>query len=212
MSEEQEQSSIKSNKVTSITRAWRLGGPMSAAQRKESKDLFLESLKSDPNVSAACDYAQIARKTAYQWREKDEAFADEWENAIERTKDVARSSIYRRGIIGWDETVVSNGQVVYEMEPVLDKDGNQVIEKGKTKVSRGNAITVHKWSDQLAIAYAKANLPEFREKQQVDLQTNINSKDIQALHEAIAQSLSSYPEAKIALAEALIEMEKARGN
>lgn len=212
MSEEQQQSSASADNPTSITRAWRLGGPMTAAHRKEAKQAFLEYLKKDPNVSAAADHACIHRDTAYDWREKDEAFATGWANAIERTKDVARSSIYRRGIIGWDETVVSNGQVVYEMEPILDKDGNQVIEKGKTKVRRGNAITVHKWSDQLAIAYAKANLPEFREKQQVDLQTNINSKDIQALHEAIAQSLSSYPEAKIALAEALIEMEKARGN
>lgn len=185
MSDEQ-QSSPQSNKVTPITREWRLGGPMTAAQRKEAKELFLEHLKTDPNISAACDDAHIARKTAYQWRERDQKFADGWEDAIERLNNVARSSIYRRGILGWDEPVVSNGQVVYEMEPVLDEDDKQVYEKGKPKMKRGNLIQLHKWSDQLAIAYAKANLPEYKERQTIDLNAQITDMAESAKDELLA--------------------------
>lgn len=186
MSEEQQQLSTKYDNGTPITRAWRLGGPMTAVQRKEAKTLFLEYLRKDPNVSAACDYAGIGRNTAYQWRDKDHKFNDEWRDAIERLNDVARSSIFQRGILGWDEPVVSNGQVVYEMEPFLDADGKQVYDKGKPKMLRGKPITIHKWSDQLAIAYAKANLPEYKERQQIDLNAQITDMAESAKDELLA--------------------------
>lgn len=186
MSEEQEQPNRKKDNGTPITRAWRIGGPMTPAQRKEAKHLFIDYLKTDPNVSAACDVAGIGRNTAYQWREHDKNFADEWEQAIERTKDVARSSIYQRGIIGWDEAIVSNGQLVYEMEPLLDKDENQIYEKGKPKMKRGKPKMVHKWSDSLAALYAKANLPEYKEKQQIDLNAQITTLADQAKDELLA--------------------------
>jgi hypothetical protein len=186
MSDEQQQASINSDKLTTITRAWRLGGPMTAAQRKEAKELFLAYLKTTPNVSAACDHAFISRDTAYKWREKDQKFAEGWREAIERLNDVARSSIFQRGILGWEETVVSNGQVVYEMEPVLDKNGEQVNEKGKPKMRRGKPLTVRKWSDQLAIAYAKANLPEYKERQQIDLNAQITDMAESAKDELLA--------------------------
>lgn len=186
MSEEQQQSSSSLDNLTPIARTWRLGGPMSAAQRKEAKRLFLEYLKSDPNVSAACDLAGISRETAYNWRDQDKRFADGWENALERLHNKARSSIYQRGIVGWDEPVVSMGQLIYEMEPVLDKDGNQVYEKGKPKMRRGKPITLHKWSDSLAALYAKANLPEYKEKQTIDFRLQMSEEAEKAKNEILA--------------------------
>jgi hypothetical protein len=166
MSEDQQELNIKSDKVTPISRSWRLGGPMTPAQRKEAKALFLESLKQDPNVSLACDQANIARKTAYQWRELDETFADNWESAIERTKDVARSSIYQRGVLGWDEPVVAQGRVA------MDEHDNRLL--------------IHKWSDSLAALYAKANLPEYKEKQTIDLNAQITTMADNAKDELLA--------------------------
>lgn len=186
MSEEQQELSTNENNGTPIMRAWRLGGPMTAAQRKEAKTLFLDALSQDPNISAACDHACIGRTTAYMWREKDTVFADNWETALERTKDVARSSIYKRGVLGWDEAVVSQGQAVYEMEPVEDEDGNQVYEKGRLKMKRGDLMTVHKWSDSLASLYAKANLPEYKDKQTIDLTAQITTMADSAKDELLA--------------------------
>ena len=163
-----------------------------AKEQREAKDRFLVSLKGDPNVSLACDKAEISRDTAYRWRGNDEAFSKAWDTAIERTRDVARSSIYARGIIGWEEPMVSMGQLVYEYEPVLDDDGKQKDDhKGKPLMQRGKQVMVPKWSDSLALAYAKANLPEYKEKQQIDLNAQITTVAETAKAELLASLAAS---------------------
>lgn len=177
---------LQLDNLTPITRTWRLGGPLSSAQRKEAKSLFLAYLQTDHNVTFACEHAGISRETAYTWKEKDPVFARGWDNAIERVKDVARSSIYRRGILGWDEPVVSMGQAVYEMEPVPGEDGKQQWERGKPVMKRGNPLLTHKWSDSLAALYAKANLPEYKEKPQVNINAQLQDLAEQAKQELLA--------------------------
>jgi hypothetical protein len=140
----------------SPTRIMRKGGPMTTEQRNEAMAVFLESLCKDPNISLACDRAGIIRDTAYKWRDKYKEFAKGWEDAIERTRDTARSSIYQRAIIGWEEPVTSMGKVVYDQD--------------------GNPLMLHKWSDALANTYAKANLPEFKDKQSIDLNATLNGQ------------------------------------
>ena len=175
--------SDKQDNGTPITRTWRLGGPMKAAERKEAKALFLEALKRVHTVSLACDYAVVGRNTVYQWREHDSTFADAWEDAVERSKDIARMSMYQRGILGWDEPQVSQGQLVYEYEPVLDANGEPKLDgKFKPILRRVGQAMIHKWSDTLAMGYARANLPEYKDKQHIDLTAQIttiaeNAKD-----------------------------------
>ncbi len=170
-----------------IERSWRLGGPMSVVQRKEAKDLFLDELKRVHSVSLACEYAQISRTTAYDWRGKDEVFATSWKDAVERSRDIARSSIYQRGILGWDEPIISMGQVVYSYKSVIDDDGRPMFDKkGKPITQRDEVVTIHKWSDSLALGYAKANLPEYKEKQQIDLTAQITTMAETAKDELLA--------------------------
>jgi len=133
----------------------RIGGPMNTEQRNDAMKLFLDSLCKDPNISLACDCAGISREAAYKWRERYKEFAKSWEDAIERTKDTARSSFYQRAVYGWDEPITSMGKVVYGAD--------------------GNPLMLHKWSDTLANSYAKANLPEYKEKQQIDISADIQS-------------------------------------
>lgn len=186
MRDEQPPLSSQYDNTTPSTRISRLGGPMTAARRKEAKQRFLSSLGKDPNISAAADAAGIHRDTAYRWREQDKTFAQGWDQAIERLNNVARSAIYQRGIIGWDEPVISMGQVVYEMEPVLDNEGKQLYERGKPKMRRGKPVTLHKWSDPLALAYAKANLPEYKDKPQVNVHAQIADLAEQAKRDLLA--------------------------
>lgn len=149
---------------------------MNTKQRKQVQKVFIESLLRDSNVSLACEVAGINRTTAYQWRKDDEEFATQWDDVIERARDVARQSIYARGIIGWREPVISMGQLVYEYEPVLDENGEPILDsKGKPKMRRGELKTIQKWSDSLAALYARANLPEYKEKQQIDLNAQITT-------------------------------------
>lgn len=155
--------------------------------RKEAKAKFIAFLREDPTVSLACEYIDKNRDTVYNWREKDQKFAKEWDNAIERAKDVARSSIYKRGIIGWMEPIVSMGQVVCEQQPLLDQDGNPQLDKrGKPIMVKGDPVMIRKWSDSLALAYAKANLPEYKEKQQIDINAQIFDMAEKARNELLA--------------------------
>lgn len=144
------------------------------AARKEAKAKFIEFLREDPTVSLACEYIDMSRESVYNWREKDQKFAKAWDDALERAKDVARSSIYKRGILGWEEPMVSMGQIVCEEKLLLDQDGNPQFDKrGKPIMVKGEPILMRKWSDGLALAYAKANLPEYKEKQQIDINAQI---------------------------------------
>jgi hypothetical protein len=156
-------------------------------ERRQTKVAFLLSLQRDPNVSLACDEAKISRETAYQWRESDKAFRVAWDNAVERCRDVARSSIYKRGILGWDEVVTSMGEIVYESEPVLDAQGEQTFDgRGRPLMRRVKPLTIHKWSDSLATAYAKANLPEYKDKAQVNVQAQLSDLAEQAKQALLA--------------------------
>lgn len=173
---------LEGNKGNSPTRAL-----SREAERKEAKTRFIEFLREDPTVSLACERINMSRKSIYQWREKDQKFAKEWDDAIERAKDIARSSIYKRGIIGWMEPIVSMGQVVCEQQLLLDQDGSPQLDKrGKPIMVKGDPIMIRKWSDSLALAYAKANLPEYKEKQQIDINAQIFDMAEKARNELLA--------------------------
>lgn len=157
-----------------------------------TKEKFLEALRQDSTVSLACEVAGIARKTVYRWREQSKTFAEAWDDAVEHCRDVARSSIYQRGIIGWDEPIVSMGQVVCEMAVMAGDDGKPMFDKrGKPIMLPGNPMTVHKWSDSLAALYAKANLPEYKDKPQVNLNAQLSDLAEQAKNELLADLAAS---------------------
>lgn len=179
---------------------------MNAEQRNKAKAAFLESLSRDPNISLACDCAEVSRDAVYKWRDKDQQFAKDWDQAIERTKDIARSAFYQRAVYGWLEPTVSAGQVAYDYEPDLDDDGDQKFDsKGKPMMKRGDPVMTRKYSDSLAVLFAKTQLPEYKEKQHIDLNANINGKiDTTNLISIDTRSLS--PEQLIKLKALAIEM------
>ncbi|GHO99534.1 hypothetical protein KSF_095820 [Reticulibacter mediterranei] len=148
--------------------------------------LFLAELQRVHAVSLACEYAGIDRSTVYRWKDKDQKFADAWQNCVERSHDIARASIYQRGILGWEEPMVSMGQVVYEQVPKLDEQGNQIYERGRPAFKQGDKVMVRKWSDSLALAYAKANLPEFKDKPQLNVNAQLADLAEQAKAELLA--------------------------
>jgi hypothetical protein len=155
--------------------------------RKETQAAFLTALALDPSVTAACDAAGISRDTAYRWRSQSATFEKLWDEALIHTQDRARSSIYRRGIVGWEEPLVSAGQPVYESEPVTDLEGKPMLDKrGRPIVKQGKMIMVRKHSDSLAALYAKANLPEYKDKPQVNINTQVADLAEQAKRELLA--------------------------
>lgn len=152
--------------------------------RKSKKELFLDSFAEDANVMSAARAAGIHRSTVYVWLEHDSDFSAAFNLAKETAKDVVKAEIKRRAIDGWKEEVYQLGHY---------------------------AGTVRKYSDTLLIFHAKMLMPEYRDKQHIDLNTSTNAQDMQAIHTAIAKALGPYPDAKIALANALEELENRSG-
>jgi hypothetical protein len=52
-----------------------------------ARERFIDELRASCNVSAAARAAGIPRRTAYNWRASDPAFAEAWEDAEEEAAD-----------------------------------------------------------------------------------------------------------------------------
>jgi len=58
--------------------------------------VFLEALRAMPVVRLACEHAGISRKTAYQWREQNAEFREQWNDAIEDGIDMVEAQVHAR--------------------------------------------------------------------------------------------------------------------
>ena len=128
---------------TSSTRARQPRG----RARRDWPVRFLEALALIPNVSAACDTAQVDRTTAYFKRRNDEDFAAAWEDALEQALDRAEREVARRGLTGWDEPVFGT---------VLIPQG----EEGAGEKVTGQVGTIRRYDSKLLLALLGAYRPE----------------------------------------------------
>lgn len=147
--------------------------PQKKLTKRDKQALFLASFARNANVLLSAHLAGVSRQMVYKWLEHDEPFSFAYNQAKEDANDVLRAEIYRRGHDGVEEPILSQGQLVYEYEPVLDElTGEQrKDEKGKLMWKRGKMVTMRKYSDTLLIFLAKARMPEFREKQSLEVTT-----------------------------------------
>jgi hypothetical protein len=190
----------------------RKGRTLTPAQRLDAQAAFLEAYEHSANMLRAAEQAEISREIVYYWLEHDERFLFAYHLADAAANAHIEAEIRRRAMEGVLEPVVSQGQLVYEYEPVLDDEGNQKYDsKGKPIYERGALITVRKYSDTLLIFYAKRRMPEYREKQSVDVNTAGATQDMRALQDTLLQALSAYPDAKVAVAEALMRKSREHG-
>lgn len=170
------QALTEQNSDDSDTLYARKSGPMDPEMREDARETFLAELKKSDNVTQACAKAGINRDTAYYWREQDTDFAQAWQQAKEEFNDTVRSAIFQRGVEGWEEPVVSMGKPVF-----IGED-----EQGKPKL-----LTVRKYSDSLLLALAKSRMPEFREKQTIDLKAQFSQMAEQAKEGLLADLASA---------------------
>lgn len=171
------------NNRTTPKPPWGPGGPKTAEHRALAKARFLEELPRSYTVSAACGYAFIDRTTAYHWKGQDKKFSDAWDVAVERIHDKARAKIFERAFEGIDSYVVSNGKLV-SIEAGLD-------EQGKSKFV---PLIEKKYSDSLAALYARANLPEYKDKQQIDLKIQMAEEAEKAKEQLLASLGAAFDE------------------
>lgn len=82
--------------------------------------IFLQSLSSLPDVSAACRISGISRGSAYRLRETDADFARAWNDALDLARDAVERRAYQWIMTGVPvkktvkKTVTKNGKVLSE--------------------------------------------------------------------------------------------------
>jgi hypothetical protein len=126
-------------------------GPLTPDERAVAQDAFLDSFKVTANVSRSAKMAGVHRGTVYDWRHTDPAFATRYAEAEEDARDVLRAVILDRAVTGWDEPVVSVGQVI--------------------RRDNGDPWLVRRYDSRLLAALAAVRLPEWRAatRQQVEI-------------------------------------------
>lgn len=143
----------------------------------EKLSAFCTALAETCNVGRACKAVDIARQTAYRWREEMPAFADAWDKAMKVGLSSLEDEAHRRAFEGIDEPIVHQGVVM-----------------GTKKA----------YSDTLAIFLLKAHAPEkYRENSKVDLTSSDGSMATTDATQraARAATLLKLAEARKAIAE-----------
>lgn len=81
----------------------------------------MKRLAETGNVSMACRSGRIGRRTAYDWRDTDEAFKKLWDEAIDIATDALEAEARRRAVQGWNEPVFQGGVKVGAVRKYSDR-------------------------------------------------------------------------------------------
>lgn len=122
---------------------------------EERQQIFLQSLASGDTISMAAHKAGVTRRVAYNLRQRDDAFAEAWNQAYEDGADVLEQEALRRAVHGTLKPVYQQGQQVGE---------------------------IREYSDNLLILLLKGRKPE-RYRDRVDFTSA--GKSVQALGDAL---------------------------
>lgn len=74
--------------------------------KANAQGVFIERLTKGETITAASKAAGICRKTAYNWRDSDEVFADAWDDAIEVGTEKLETEANRRALEGSDTLLI----------------------------------------------------------------------------------------------------------
>lgn len=112
--------------------------------KKAERAAFLDALRQGLSVTAACVAAGLPRRTVYNHRAADPAFAADWDEAAEAGTDRLEDEALRRAVEGVrrEKVVTSQGRAL------KDDDGNLLKE-----------VTID-YSDTLLIFLLKGRRPE----------------------------------------------------
>jgi hypothetical protein len=83
--------------------------------------MFLDLLSEGMSVTAACERADIPRRSVYNRRRADQAFRERWDEALDMAADTLEAEADRRGRDGWSEDVYYRGQVVGTRQRYSDR-------------------------------------------------------------------------------------------
>lgn len=164
----------------------------------EKLTAFCAALAETGIVAKACKAVDIARVTAYEWREENPEFKARWDKALKIGITALEDEAHRRAFDGINKPLVHQGQFTPLFEPAKDENGNVIMEEISEGVTRPKYIpllddegrqqiaTMKEYSDTLAIFLLKAHNPDkYRENSKVQL-TGPDDGPVQVEHKASA--------------------------
>ena len=141
------------------------------------KAAYLVALSHSGLYYEAAEEAGIAPSTADGWRRKDPLFLQACREALEHATERFEAEAIRRGVRGIDEPVIHQGRLQYEMEPVLDDEGQPVLgADGEPQLrlvtdetGRPVRLTIKKYSDALLGKVLEANVAKYARLNKVEV-------------------------------------------
>ena len=116
-----------------------------------ARDTFITHLAAGASITKAAEAAKVGRRTVYEWREADEAFAKLWDEALEAGIDLLEDEARRRAVEGVEKPVVAMGKIARNDD--------------------GTVLKIREYSDTLLALMLKAKRPQqYRER----LDANVN--------------------------------------
>lgn len=79
---------------------------------KPNRKKFLEALALGWSVTHAAGQAGRSKQRFYELREQDEAFAEEWAQALDAGTEIIEDELRRRAVTGWEEPIYQGGELV----------------------------------------------------------------------------------------------------
>jgi hypothetical protein len=113
------------------------------------QEAFLAALREFPVLKHGCDAAGINRSTVFRARQANEDFDKAVNEAMEEGIDRAEQEAFRRGVVGFLEPVVHQGQLQFTYERYLDDDGKEAFRKVLDANGQPIPLTVRKHSDPM---------------------------------------------------------------
>ena len=142
-----------------------------AKRTPKLEQIILEELARGGNKTEAVTAAGVTLPTLRNWRKDDKEFNAACETALEAYAESLQAEVRRRGRDGWMEPVFFRGQLA--LVPLMDSAGQIVYDDEKTD-DDGNKMPVmvpaaiRKYSDRMLELEAKRQIPEYRDKHEVD--------------------------------------------
>lgn len=157
----------KNNDTATPQRVRRRGQRLTSEEKTVAKASFLKALANTANVRAACMQAGVDHATVYRWQEHDAEFSFKFQQANRDASWLLFGEAWQRAMKGEEEYVVSAGKLVYGPD--------------------GEPLKTRKKSDRMLELLLKARLPEFRDKQQVEISGSI---DVSGAKDMLMQKLA----------------------
>ncbi len=119
---------------------------------------FLSRLGNTGNITVACEYAGVGRRTVYDRRDNDSGFAADMKDALEKAVELLEMEARRRACEGVNKPVIYKGEQMGEW-----RDGDGKIVPFDAPNAKFHPLYVKEYSDTLMIVLLKAHDPKYRE-------------------------------------------------